>query len=194
MSDILPFLLFRYYTLPCPTSSFQSYFLYIFLLWSAGAPIPVYMTNAFKFPGICNKVFFFSYIRNKTILLSPHIFMCCYIFIFSYAECEDILFILFQFSSFLMHIFPCLVIFKITYAFSQNVSHTGTHNINVIICVHNFIFATCPLYVSDRGRYNSNSLKCLSICISELWVFSVGDGTTEAHFSARQPQNPRCNN
>ena len=139
-TDIFPFLLFRYYTLPCPTSSFQSYFLYIFLLWSTGVSILVYMTNAFKFPRICNKVFFFSYIRNKTILLSHRIFMCSYIFIFNYLECEDIMFILFQFSSFLMHIFPCLVIFKITYAvnhtqISHIIFHTHTHthtHINVI--------------------------------------------------------------
>lgn len=37
----------------------QLCFLYIFFLWSAGAPIPVYMTNTFKFPGICNRQYYF---------------------------------------------------------------------------------------------------------------------------------------
>jgi hypothetical protein len=81
---LIPFNLFFFQVLHSTVAHFfflQSCFLYIFLLWSAGAPIPVYMTNALKFPGICNRLLFFDIFQIKLFFISFYIYVLIHFYL-----------------------------------------------------------------------------------------------------------------
>jgi len=57
----------------------KDYFLYLFALWSAGAPIPVFKKNTFTISRICNKLYIFGNFKRTTLetistVLCNHVF------------------------------------------------------------------------------------------------------------------------
>jgi hypothetical protein len=123
-----------------------------------------------------------------------------------------------------MHIFPCLVIFKITYAVNHSLKFHISYFTYIYVCVcvcvcvcffkfteicktfYYFFYInviklcslfylyqlSCLLLATEAVTIELVRTVLVNLYIAELWVFFVGHGTTEAHFSACQPENPRC--